>query len=367
MAWLVQFQISIYALIILCSLYFYVKQSKVKSFSKWWFRITIIVTSIAIIAEPLSWIFDNEFIPYAFYVEYATNFLLFLLAPMIAGLLISYVDYRIFRKPSRVFKLWFYQHVTIITLVILILNIKFKIYFSVDPLTNNFSSGDFTFIHDFLLGSCYIYMLVLTFRNIRKLTKSEIIIFVLFFFLPIAGMLISGINNRLYFSWTSVVILLLVVYIFLETVPFEEDFLTKIYNRRSYEKYLTFLIQKEAVFGIIMFDLDHFKSINDQFGHKKGDDVLIAFSNSLKEVFREEEMIARLGGDEFVIVVEKNMNHIEERIIDIKTYLLNHNDSIVNNLDFSYGYEKHLDFMSSDQLSVIADNKMYKNKQIKSK
>ena len=52
-----------------------------------------------------------------------------------------------------------------------------------------------------------------------------------------------------------------------------------------------------------MFDLDHFKGINDEFGHQVGDDVLAKVSLILKEMLRENDMIGRYGGEEFLIVL----------------------------------------------------------------
>lgn len=55
--------------------------------------------------------------------------------------------------------------------------------------------------------------------------------------------------------------------------------------------------------GLMMLDLDHFKEINDNYGHDVGDEVLIAVANSLKHNIREEDIVGRIGGEEFAIVV----------------------------------------------------------------
>ena len=87
----------------------------------------------------------------------------------------------------------------------------------------------------------------------------------------------------------------------------KEDFLTKMYNRRALDD----LIQiKEAEFkrhgrnfAIIMFDLDHFKAVNDDYGHDAGDAVLSAFAKILKKEARTEDVIGRYGGEEFMGVL----------------------------------------------------------------
>ena len=54
---------------------------------------------------------------------------------------------------------------------------------------------------------------------------------------------------------------------------------------------------------VVMFDLDHFKAVNDEFGHMAGDEVLKITADALKKGVRESDTVARIGGDEFVFVL----------------------------------------------------------------
>lgn len=86
------------------------------------------------------------------------------------------------------------------------------------------------------------------------------------------------------------------------------DALTKLPNRRYFEKHLTsvFLHAKrsqESV-ALLYLDLDGFKRINDEFGHDAGDEALIYVAQQIKPALRESDFLARLGGDEFAIVVQ---------------------------------------------------------------
>lgn len=85
------------------------------------------------------------------------------------------------------------------------------------------------------------------------------------------------------------------------------DMLTKLYNRPAFEKALREQIirseQKKTAFAILLIDLDHFKSINDTFGHHIGDQLLVLVAKQLQESIRKDDIVARIGGDEFIIIL----------------------------------------------------------------
>lgn len=89
----------------------------------------------------------------------------------------------------------------------------------------------------------------------------------------------------------------------------DRDPLTSVYNRRYFETRAVEKIreahrQKEP-FAILMMDADHFKNVNDTYGHKVGDKVLIELAAICERSLRPEDMIARYGGEEFVIFLSK--------------------------------------------------------------
>jgi diguanylate cyclase (GGDEF)-like protein len=61
-------------------------------------------------------------------------------------------------------------------------------------------------------------------------------------------------------------------------------------------------------FSLLLVDTDHFKNINDLFGHLKGDEVLIALSRTLEACSREGDMVFRWGGEEFVILLPRTLS-----------------------------------------------------------
>ncbi|GLR64969.1 hypothetical protein GCM10007878_24070 [Marinospirillum insulare] len=85
------------------------------------------------------------------------------------------------------------------------------------------------------------------------------------------------------------------------------DPLTQLYNRRYFLVEASHLVEKAqqntSHLSVMMLDIDHFKAINDQHGHKTGDLVLIQVANLFNTLSREQDLIARFGGEEFVILL----------------------------------------------------------------
>lgn len=86
------------------------------------------------------------------------------------------------------------------------------------------------------------------------------------------------------------------------------DALCGVGNRKAVDETLQFMVSRyhssQKPFGVMLVDIDHFKRINDTFGHQAGDDVLSSISSALKECVRPEDFVGRLGGDEFIIILE---------------------------------------------------------------
>jgi len=97
------------------------------------------------------------------------------------------------------------------------------------------------------------------------------------------------------------------------------DPLTGILNRRGFEQEGAACIRRSSVGAVLYLDLNHFKSINDRFGHQAGDALLKAFGHRLEFCLRPEDILGRLGGDEFAIVLPgvpiADVKHIAERLM----------------------------------------------------
>lgn len=102
------------------------------------------------------------------------------------------------------------------------------------------------------------------------------------------------------------------------------DDLTGLPNRTLFRdrlrRSITRAKREDRLAAVVLFDLDHFKKINDTLGHHAGDQLLRIASARLKDTLRESDTVARLGGDEFVVILE-SVRHVDE-VTGIVTKLL---------------------------------------------
>ncbi|MFQ2070836.1 diguanylate cyclase [Aeromonas veronii] len=85
----------------------------------------------------------------------------------------------------------------------------------------------------------------------------------------------------------------------------ETDQLTGLYNRRFFFEHCQPLRAGEAPCGLIMLDIDHFKQLNDHYGHQHGDRALQRFSSCIDALLRADDLFVRSGGEEFLILLPR--------------------------------------------------------------
>lgn len=148
------------------------------------------------------------------------------------------------------------------------------------------------------------------------------------------------------------------------------DGLTNLFNRRVFldllSKNKSLSIRIKSSSSLLMIDIDHFKSINDQYGHQIGDQVLIDFANRTKQNLREEDIIARMGGEEFAILLpntnKESALHFAERlraIFEASPAKTSGNDIFYT---ISIGVVTPDEFMTIDEALHASDLAMYEAK-----
>jgi diguanylate cyclase (GGDEF)-like protein/PAS domain S-box-containing protein len=151
------------------------------------------------------------------------------------------------------------------------------------------------------------------------------------------------------------------------------DELTGLLNRRGFlifaQKHFEVAKRNKRPFSILYLDLNEMKKINDEFGHKEGDQALIDISNILKKSFRASDIIARIGGDEFTVLISEPPRSELERTVaqHIQDNLRVHNEQTEKGYKLSGSMGMvHYDPehpSSVEELLARADELMYEHKQ----
>ena len=147
------------------------------------------------------------------------------------------------------------------------------------------------------------------------------------------------------------------------------DTLTGLYNRRYFEERLEVEAQQSFHSGLplslVMVDIDHFKKVNDTFGHTEGDQILCKISSLLKNSVRRKDTVARYGGEEFILILpEAGLQQsfvIAERIRQLVENTLFEVGRTQVNLTLSMGisnFPSHR-VKSKEELIKMADQALY--------
>jgi diguanylate cyclase (GGDEF)-like protein len=143
------------------------------------------------------------------------------------------------------------------------------------------------------------------------------------------------------------------------------DPLTGLGNRRrldeSIETAISHATRHQRPLSVMMIDIDHFKEINDNFGHDSGDRALRAFADALKQHSRKSDLVARFGGDEFIILMPESDLHqakataerVGEKVAQMKV------PPIDRPITASFGVAQMVDGDSAESLLARSDAAMY--------
>lgn len=145
------------------------------------------------------------------------------------------------------------------------------------------------------------------------------------------------------------------------------DALTHIGNRAMCERVFHEHDAEKRPVTIINFDLNHFKEVNDTYGHSVGDQLLIAFAGILKENYSENGFVGRMGGDEFIAVLDNNdISYVEKTISSLLKRIeqFNKRENRPYKISAAYGFctnKENMD-VSLWELYQNSDQKMYEHK-----
>jgi len=152
------------------------------------------------------------------------------------------------------------------------------------------------------------------------------------------------------------------------------DALTHVHNRRSILERLEVEVQRSARLGVplavALLDLDHFKHVNDTWGHPTGDRVLQEAAKTLKEVVREGDAVGRYGGEEFMLVLPETslpgalalLERCRVRLTEVRT-TADSGEQFSISASFGVTCNEQCPMASSEALTRAADDALYHAKE----
>ncbi|MES9960524.1 MAG: diguanylate cyclase [Sedimenticola sp.] len=146
------------------------------------------------------------------------------------------------------------------------------------------------------------------------------------------------------------------------------DHLTKTHNRRSFDELLDKVLSEhhhnDTTIGLIMFDIDHFKRINDSYGHDIGDQVLQELVAATLETTRREDVLARWGGEEFMLLVsEITAQGLIIMAEQLRTRIEKRQFVTVGHITISCGLTLFAENDTKEQLLKRVDQALYQSKE----
>jgi len=152
------------------------------------------------------------------------------------------------------------------------------------------------------------------------------------------------------------------------------DELTLISNRRGFltlvDHSLKMCRRNQTSISFLLFDLNKFKTINDEYGHHEGDFVLVKFAQIMLETFRDSDVIGRLGGDEFVTLLTGTDKEEADEVLARFAVAIEEANATLNKpykIEYSVGlvHFQHNTKQSAEEMIQEADAAMYKHKKSK--
>lgn len=147
------------------------------------------------------------------------------------------------------------------------------------------------------------------FQSQNRSVLAMIVVFV------VAGVTCQALDEAVRIVWLVVAIGTVLFYIYYCTVIIQVDGLTELMNRSAYERRIK---SEQKRVGILYFDVNDFKTINDEHGHQFGDESLNAVARSLRKAYGKYGLCYRIGGDEFCVILDRRIDSVQELDLDFE-------------------------------------------------
>jgi len=207
----------------------------------------------------------------------------------------------------------------------------------------------------------FILLMISNHHQSLQLQHTERAFLMIIYAVILIGTTIQVVFPFIYATWHCTTICLVMYYLFQRELQFRYDTVTTLLNRQVFDKKFENLKHSENA-GIILFDLNNFKQINDTYGHVKGDYCLNRVAKIIENSFKGIGYSYRIGGDEFCVLTQNVREATIHQCIKMMLQSLikaRETDSIIPTV--SYG---HSIYRKSEQKDILlsfqeADEKMY--------
>lgn len=239
---------------------------------------------------------------------------------------------------------------------------------------NRYMRGSFMWLTMFVILSYALISVIITIREMADPEYERIqSVYLTLLLFPLPAVIGSFVQLKFYgltVEWICTAIALMTVFIDMQNIQISRDMLTGLFNRREIDKHIELELKKlnsaHHKLFVMMIDVDHFKQINDSYGHLIGDKALTDVSNILIKSFRTRDFIGRFGGDEFIVIgrlkIDEPIDHLIEKIHN-NLNLFNENTGC-HKISLSIGYVIYDSAigLTTDRLIADADKQMYLTK-----
>lgn len=181
-------------------------------------------------------------------------------------------------------------------------------------------------------------------------------------------------SDKIVYAWIAVIIINIAIWYCMGMTIDRykqlsyKDSLTGLYNRRYFYEILDIEFKKtkrdNSSISLLFIDVDNFKKVNDTFGHKYGDQVLIKLADILKKETRDVDIISRWGGEEFIVILH-DTDIDGSRIVAERLREAVEKQKFKSDITISIGVTSSDGSVSIEKIVTLADEALYKAKEQK--
>ena len=230
---------------------------------------------------------------------------------------------------------------------------------------NQYVRGDYFLLPEIISLFYFVLIIITVLKNTIAYEIDDKKVIVLALFIPVLGTILQIIYKDLLIIWGSIALFLVLFYIFLRELQFKYDVLTGIKNRVAFQKEIEQYFKSDKNAAIIILDINNLKRINDEYGHKVGDEAIFHTAKIISESFMGFGKVFRIGGDEFCVICEETpVQLMESALSDLDELITKNNEERNIKIVLAYGYAFYNENENESIYSAFeqADIAMYEHK-----